>query len=65
MKTKIELGNSVNSILYSSMDDALMGGVSEPLFKLVWTSVNDSVWGSVHLSVRDSINNSMIWEIEL
>jgi hypothetical protein len=53
MKTKIELGNSVKS----------------PLFRSINESVDSSVWvlvrGLVDSPVRDSINDLIRWDIEL
>ena len=49
MKTKITLGDSVRWSLYKS----------------VYDSVSGSVWSSSEESVRESINNLIIWDIEL
>ena len=61
MKTKIELGESVES----SIRDSVSISVISPLDWLAWRSVNDSVHRSVDISVWMSIINSTRWRIEL
>jgi hypothetical protein len=59
MKTKIELGNPVKSIEHTS------GSMLDIIWLLVVRSTNESDRDSVYISVMDSINNSLRWEIEL
>ena len=59
MKTKIILGNPVKSIEHTS------GSMLDIIWLLVVRSTNESDRDSVYISVMDSINNSLRWEIEL
>ena len=59
MKTKIKLGKSVKSIEHTS------GSMLDIIWLLVVRSTNESDRDSVYISVMDSINNSLRWEIEL
>ncbi len=59
MNTKIELGNPVKSIEHTS------GSMLDIIWLLVVRSTNESDRDSVYISVMDSINNSLRWEIEL
>ena len=61
MKTKLELGKSVES----SIRDSVNISVISPLDWLAWRSVNDSVHRSVDISVWMSIINSTRWNIDL
>ena len=60
MKTKITLGNSVKTKVNRSVTL-----VCDSVDVSVYSSVSGSVYWLVRLSVRSSINNSMIWRIEL
>ena len=53
MKTKLDLGKSVNGLLFSSMHDSL----TYSLYKSLRCSVNRPTWLA--------INNSLRWDIEL
>ena len=59
MKTKIELGNPVKSLEHTS------GSMLDIIWLLVVRSTYESDRDSVYISVMDSINNSLRWEIEL
>ena len=59
MKTKIRLGKPVKSIEHTS------GSMLDIIWLLVVRSTNESDRDSVYISVMDSINNSLRWEIEL
>ena len=59
MKTKITLGNPVKSIEHTS------GSMLDIIWLLVVRSTNESDRDSVYISVMDSINNSLRWEIKL
>ena len=59
MKTKMKLGNPVKSIEHTS------GSMLDIIWLLVVRSTNESDRDSVYISVMDSINNSLRWEIEL
>ena len=53
MKTKLDLGKSVNGLLFSSMHDSL----TYSLYKSLRCSVNRPIWLA--------INNSLRWNIRL
>ena len=53
MKTKLDLGKSVNGLLFSSMHDSL----TYSLYKSLRCSVNRPIWLV--------INNSLRWDIRL
>ena len=61
MKTKLELGKSVNASLYRSLNNSIYTSVSYSLSNLLWFSL----WDSVRNLVRIPINNLTIWEIKL
>ena len=56
---RIRLGNPVKSIEHTS------GSMLDIIWLLVVRSTNESDRDSVYISVMDSINNSLRWEIEL
>ena len=59
MNTKIELGNPVKSLEHTS------GSMLDIIWLLVVRSTYESDRDSVYISVMDSINNSLRWEIKL
>lgn len=61
MKTKNRLGKPVYKKLWPSIDKSIM----IPIVKKTWNSMNFSLWDSVSESIRDSINNSTKWDVEL
>ena len=56
---RIRLGNPVKSIEHTS------GSMLDIIWLLVVRSTNESDRDSVYISVMNSINNSLRWEIEL
>ena len=69
MKTKIELGKSVNYSVKSSVYNSVYNSRRSPVKTLVDGSpmipVSRPLWTSMYSSLRNSVNDIMLWNIEL
>ena len=69
MKTKLILGKSVYGSLYSSVYNSVYNSRRGSMKSLVDGSpmipVSRPLWTSVYSSVRNSVNDIMLWNIEL
>jgi hypothetical protein len=61
MKTKLELGKSV----WSLVDNSFFGSVYCEVYSPVNKTVDNSLFGSVRSSVRRSIDESLAWKLKL
>ena len=69
MKTKIELGKSVNysvkSLVYRSVYSSRRSSMKSLMDGSPMIPVSRPLWTSVYSSVRNSVNDIMLWNIEL